>query len=129
MTTSKMIAALMGPTLAAISAAMLLNLGSLPALTEELSREPMLILVSGVLLFVAGLAIVRVHNRWAAGWPVLVTVLGWLAVAGGVVRMLFPIQLASIVTLVGRNASAVSAALVVLLAVGAFLSYKGYSRE
>jgi hypothetical protein len=129
MTTSKAIAALMGPTLVAMAAAMLLNLGSLPALTEEIFREPALIFVSGILLFVAGLAIVRVHNRWAAGWPVLVTVLGWLAVFGGLLRMLFPIQLASIVVGVGRSTGAMSAALVVLLIVGALLSYKGYKRE
>ena len=126
MATSKAIAALMGPTLVALAAAMLLNLGSLPALTEELSREPMLILVSGVLLFVAGLAIVRVHNRWAAEWPLLVTVLGWLAVLGGLVRMLFPIQLASLVVSFAQNTGVMSAALVVLLLVGAFLSYKAY---
>jgi hypothetical protein len=129
MTTSKMIAALMGPTLVAMAAAMLLNLGSLPALTEEISREPVLILVSGVLLFVAGLAIVRVHNRWAAEWPMFVTILGWLALLGGLVRMLFPIQLASIVAQVGQSTGLISVPLLVLLAVGAFLSYKGYSRD
>jgi hypothetical protein len=35
----------------------------MPELTEEISHEPMLILVSGTLLFIAGLAILRVHNR------------------------------------------------------------------
>jgi hypothetical protein len=129
MTTSKMIAALMGPTLVAMAAAMLLNLGSLPALTQEISQEPVLILVSGVLLFVAGLAIVRVHNRWAAEWPMSVTILGWLALLGGLVRMLFPIQLASIVARVGQSTGLISVPLLVLLAVGAFLSYKGYSRD
>jgi cytochrome bd-type quinol oxidase subunit 2 len=90
MTTSKTIAGLIGPTLVAIAAGMLLNIGSLPTLAEQVSRDPALIFVSGILLFVAGLAIVRVHNRWTNGWPVLVTVLGWLAVLGGLARMLFP---------------------------------------
>jgi hypothetical protein len=127
MTTSKAIAGLLGPTLVAAAVAMLLNLGPLPALTEEVSREPVLILLSGILLFVAGLAIVRVHNRWASGWPMLVTVLGWLFVIGGLVRMLFPIQLASIVVgVLGRNTGVVSAVLVLVLIAGAFLSYKGY---
>ena len=80
MKTSKTIAGLIGPTLVAIAASMLLNIGSFPALAEQVSRDPALIFVSGILLFVAGLAIVRVHNRWTDGWPVLVTVLGWLAV-------------------------------------------------
>src|SRR5260370_27509080 len=83
MTTSKTIAGLIGPTLVAIAAGMLLNFGSFPTLAELVSRDPALIFVSGILLFVAGLAIVRVHNRWTNGWPVLVTVLGWLFVLGG----------------------------------------------
>ena len=64
MTTSKWIAGLMGPTFVAMAAALLINLNSMPELTEEISHEPMLILVSGTLLFIAGLAILRVHNRW-----------------------------------------------------------------
>jgi hypothetical protein len=56
MTTSKWIAGLMGPTFVAMATAMLLNLNSMPILTEEISHEPTLILVSGVLLFIAGLA-------------------------------------------------------------------------
>src|SRR5258707_14147610 len=73
MTTSKTIAGLIGPTLVAIAASMLLNIGSFPALAEQVSRDPALIFVSGILLFVAGLAIVRVHNRWTNGWPVVCT--------------------------------------------------------
>ena len=76
MTASKMIAGLMGPTLVAIAAA-IFNLGVFPALAEQVSHDPALIFVSGV-LFVAGLVIVRAHNIWTAGWPVLVTVVGWL---------------------------------------------------
>jgi hypothetical protein len=64
MKTSKTIAGLIGPTLVAIAASMLLNIGSFPELAEQVSRVPALIFVSGILLFVAGLAIVRVHNRW-----------------------------------------------------------------
>ena len=58
MTTSKTIAGLIGPTLVAIAAGMLLNIGSFPTLAEQVSRDPALIFVSGILLFVAGLAIV-----------------------------------------------------------------------
>ena len=129
MTTSKMIAGLVGPTLVAVMAAMLLNLGSLPVLTEEISREPVLILVAGALLFVAGLAIVRAHNRWTADWSVLVTVLGWLAIAGGLIRMLFPIQIAAIVPGVGERADIIGPVLVVFLLLGLFLSYKAYGPE
>jgi hypothetical protein len=128
-TISKMIAGLIGPTLVAIAAGMLVNLGSFPALAEQISRDPGLIFVSGILLFVAGLAILRAHNIWAGGWPVLVTVLGWLAVLGGLLRMLFPTQLAAIAAAVGGSTGWIIVGAVVLLVVGAFLSFKGYSRD
>jgi hypothetical protein len=57
MATSKAIADLIGPTLVALATGMLLNLGSFTTLAEQISRRPALTLVSGVLLFVAGLAI------------------------------------------------------------------------
>jgi hypothetical protein len=129
MTASKMIAGLMGPTLVAIAAAILLNLGVFPALAEQVSHDPALIFVSGVLLFVAGLVIVRAHNIWTAGWPVLVTVVGWLVLLSGLARMLFPTQVAAIAAKVGQNTGLIIAAAVVLLVLGAFLSFKGYSRE
>jgi hypothetical protein len=129
MTTSKTIASLIGPTLVAIASGMLLNIGSFPALAEQVSRDSALIFVSGILLFVAGLAVVRVHNRWTNGWPVLVTVLGWLFVLGGLARMLFPTGLAAIAAGIGQITGAIIAAAIVLLGLGAFLSFKAYRRD
>jgi hypothetical protein len=128
MTTSKSIAALIGPTLVAIAVAMLLNLGSFPALAQQASRDPALIFLSGILSFVAGLAILRVHNIWTAGWPVLVTVLGWLAIIGGLIRLFFPFQLGAMATGLGQNTVIVIAILLVFLLAGIFLSFKGWSR-
>ena len=129
MATSKMIAGLIGPTLLAMAVGLLLNLGSFPAMIEAISRDPVLILISGILLFVAGLAIVRAHNIWTGGGPVLVTVLGWIAIVGGLVRILFPIQLATLAAGLGQNITMIGSAAVVLLVVGAFLSFKGFTRD
>ena len=129
MTPSKMIAGLIGPTLFAIAVAMLLNLGSFPAMVEQVSRDPALIFVSGTLLFVAGLAIVRAHNIWSGGWPVLVTVLGCLAVLSGLGRMFFPIRLAAIAAEIGQSRGLLAGSAVILLLLGGFLSFKAYSRD
>jgi hypothetical protein len=129
MTTSKTIAGLIGPTLIAIAATMLLNLSTLPVLVEEASRDPALIYLSGLLMFIAGFAIVRAHNRWTGAWPVLVTLLGWLALLGGLLRMLFPIQLGQLALGLAPRTGVLSAAAVVLLLIGGFLSFKAYGRE
>jgi hypothetical protein len=126
---SKAIAGLIGPTLVAIATALLLNLGSFPAMAEQVARDPALIFLSGILLFVAGLAILRVHNIWSGGWPVLVTVLGWLALLGGLARMFLPMRLASVAAQIGQSRTLIAGSAVVLLLVGGFLSFKAYSRD
>jgi hypothetical protein len=129
MATSRTIAGLVGPTLVALAAATVLNVGSFPALVEGVSRDPALVLVSGILMFVAGLAIVRAHNCWAGGWAVVVTVIGWLALLGGLARMLFPVQLANMAVGLAQSTGIVAAVAIVLFAVGAFLCFKAYGRE
>jgi hypothetical protein len=129
MATSKAIAGLIGPGLVAMAASLLLNRSTLPALIEQASHDPGLVYVSGMLLFVAGLAIMRAHNRWTVGWPVLVTALGWLILLGGLVRLLFPVQLGHLASEMGQRTIAIIALLMALLMVGAFLTFKGYRRE
>jgi hypothetical protein len=114
------------PSLIALAAALLINLGSMSALVEAVSHDPALVLVSGVLSFVAGLAVVRVHNHWAADWAVLVTIFGWLLLIGGLVRMLFPIWLAGMAATFSPSTGLIVGEAVVFLVIGAFLSYKAY---
>jgi hypothetical protein len=128
MPNSKSIAALIGPTLVAVALAMLFNLSFVPALARQVSEAPALIFISGLLLFVAGLAIVRAHNIWRAGWEVLVTVCGWLALIGGLSRLLFPFQFAGFASGLSESTGAVIAILLVLLALGFVLSIKGWQR-
>jgi hypothetical protein len=126
MTNSKKIAGLVGPTLIAVGAANLINLSNLRALIEQASHDAALIYVSGILLFVAGLAIVRAHNHWRAGWPVIVTLLGWLFLLGGLSRMLFVTQLGQLAGGIAQS-NVVPLESVVVLAIGAFLSFKAYT--
>jgi len=129
MTTSKAIAGLMGPTLVAGAISVLINLASWPAMAEQAFRNPGLILMSGFMLFVAGLAIVRVHNRWSGGWPVLVSIFGWLAVIGGLARILFPARLAAIALPAVQSTGLLTTVAVVLLAAGVFLTFKSFTAE
>jgi hypothetical protein len=110
MATTKMIAGLIGPTLLAIGIAMLVNAGHFPEMAKQIGNDPGLIFVSGILLLVAGLAIVRVHNVWSGGWRVVVTVLGWLAVISGILRMFLPFWAASIASSLGQTAHQSSSA-------------------
>lgn len=115
MATSRQIAAMIGPTMVAI--------GASEAFTYRIwaSNVAPLIALNGVLLFVAGLAIVRAHNRWPHGWPVLVTLTGWLAVFAGLFRMFAPE-----VQQTGENAPTTIITAIVVSAIGVVLTFEAY---
>ena len=52
--------------------------------------HPLTPLLAGLYVLLVGLVIVVLHNLWVADLRVAVTILGWLAVASGVVMLLAP---------------------------------------
>ena len=122
---SRYIAGLMGPFLGLLGASLVFNRELAPALADQISRDFGLILVSGGLLLVAGLAIVRSHNIWS-GWPALVTLLGWLAVISGTLRILIPMRLAAWAPAVVHSSAVVMGIGFVLLGLGLFLAAMAY---
>ena len=123
---SLFLARLMGPTFVAIALGMLINLGMYESMIAEALHIGIVFYLSGLLSLLAGLAIVNLHNSWQVDWRVLITVLGWLMTIGGIMRIVLP-QFAVAVgsTIYGGPASTIVAAMIVG-ALGAFLSFKGY---
>lgn len=128
MENSKTIAGLVGPSMLLAGALVLLNIKLFPGMVTEITRNPLLVILAGFITFVVGLAIVRAHNRWQKGWPVIVTVIGWVCILGGLLRALFPVLVAQIAARVIRVPGILPVAAVILLALGAFLSFKAYRR-
>ena len=83
------IARLIGPAFLAVALGILANGPFYSALIREAVHSPTLIYFSGLMSLVPGLAILNVHRSWS-GWPVIVTIIGWLMVIGGVIRLVLP---------------------------------------
>jgi len=83
---SKSIAGIVGPTL------MVMVISEMKAWNPTLYDEQIvpLVYLSGILLFVAGISVIRMHNIWTLGWPVLITLTGWSALILGMFRAFFP---------------------------------------
>ena len=96
MGTSIFLAKLIGPVCLVIGLALLINRAAFRTLAGEFLNSPALMFLSGVITLLAGLAIVLTHNVWTADTRILITILGWLAVIGGVVRILAPQRAAAI---------------------------------
>ena len=65
MAESKQIAGLVGPILVVVTLSEIVN----PRVWDTVSAPDTY--QAGLLAFVAGFSIVRAHNRWTAGWPVV----------------------------------------------------------
>lgn len=123
MPNSKRIAALVGPTIVAMLAS------EFPLVQPHLydAQIPPVVYLSGVLMFVGGLAIVRVHNHWARDWTVLVTLSGWFFLVLGVFRMF-----AAGFYQRGSASTGTSVFMVVegvLLILGLIMTFKAYSGD
>ena len=119
---SKRIAGLVGPTIVAMVAS------ELPLVQPHLydAQIPPLVYLSGVLMFVGGLAIVRAHNHWVSDWSVLVTLSGWFFLSLGLFRMFAA-------SLYQRGSASTRATTFmvlegILLIVGLVMTFKAYSR-
>ncbi len=86
MENSKFLAGIIGPTLIVMVASELKIWN--PNLYDQ--QIVPLVYMSGVLIFIAGLSIVRRHNIWIIGWQLIITLLGWFSVFLGLSRMFFP---------------------------------------
>jgi hypothetical protein len=123
MSNSKRIAGLVGPTIVAML------VSEFPLVQPHLydAQIPPVVYLSGVLMFVGGLAIVRAHNHWSRDWTMLVTLSGWFALVLGLFRMF-----AAGLYQRGSASTGVSVFMVlegILLAGGLLMTFKAYSRD
>ncbi len=130
MQTSRFLAKLIGPVLVVIGLAMIFNADVFRAMAGEFLKSPSLIYIAGLLALTAGLAIVNTHNVWSGDWRVVITVLGWLCLVGGIFRIGFPSGVqslgASMLASASTNWIMIEGGIFAVL--GAWLSYEGYMR-
>jgi hypothetical protein len=80
---SRQLGGLLGPAIAVIL------LSEFPLIQPHLyeAQIPPVIYLSGIIMFVAGLALLQAHNVWQKNWTVLITLAGWILLLLGLVRM------------------------------------------
>lgn len=87
---SRFIAKLIGPICIVGGLGMLFNTAVFKPMFERGLHDHLLIYLAGLIALTSGLAVVILHNRWEWNWTLIVTLFGWLAVIGGIVRMVAP---------------------------------------
>jgi uncharacterized membrane protein len=123
-----LIARLAGPLFVVIGVGILLNEPVYSAMIAEAVRSPILVYLSGIASLLAGLAVLNAHRAWTADWRVIVTVLGWLCVVGGILRIALPRLTVSLATTIYSGPAAMMTAGAVVLILGGYLGFEGYRR-
>jgi hypothetical protein len=126
MQTSAFLAQLIGPLLLVMGVGMAANADSYRDMAREFLASRALIYIAGLLAFVPGLAIVLVHNVWAFDWRVIITLLGWLAVIGGIFRLVAPAQVQAMGSAMLARQGWLMGGGIAVGALGAVLTLVGY---
>lgn len=127
MDTSVFLAQLIGPILLLVGLGLLFNRAIYREAAEEVIKGRALLYLFGAIEFTAGLAIVLAHNVWVWNWPVIVTLLGWLLVVRGALRIVVPQQIVDFGAKLLRDSSTLlSVSGFVVLVLGAVLCFFGY---
>ncbi|HUC50634.1 MAG TPA: hypothetical protein VMA30_14725 [Xanthobacteraceae bacterium] len=126
MQTSIFLARLLGPLLLLPGLGLFANRRTFRTMATEVIGSVTLVYLFGLMDFAAGLAIVLVHNVWVADWRVLITLLGWLLLIRGLVRVLLTETVMGYAKNVmrGQNVYLISGTVLSLL--GLVLCYFGY---
>jgi hypothetical protein len=125
METSIYLAKLMGPIYLVVAIGMLLNREQFSAVAKEFATSPALFYLSGIIALIIGDLIVILNNVWS-GWPIVITLVGWVAIAKGVARTVLPTRTGAWASNVSGNANVLTVAAFVVLALGAYLTAMGY---
>src|SRR5262245_40979016 len=120
------IARVFGAVLAAVGFGRLANQATYREMAAQFLVGFPFIYFSGVLALVAGLYILNVHNAWPPDWRSAVTAIGWVLTCVGAFRIVAPQFANFIATAILASAGFFTGLGIVLLALGGFITFKGY---
>ena len=126
MSISIFLARLIGPVMALVGVSLLVNEAAFRKMAQEALRSPALIFFTGMILMPVGLAVVLSHNVWALDWRVIITLLGWVAVISGALRVFAPNRAMNVGKKIAESQSVHNAAAAFWLVVGVILCYFGF---
>lgn len=92
---------------------------------ETLVKNPANIYVSGFFILILGVLLVVSHSVWTPDWRIVITILSWLVLLKGLMRIFFPETVRRLIQRKQSNRWFILGELTMLL-VGFYLLYYGF---
>jgi drug/metabolite transporter (DMT)-like permease len=125
---TRLTARILGPFLTVAGAAAVLRRDDLLALIEGFQADPALTFVTGMLLVLAGLALMAIHQRWRTPAEIALSLTIWLLTLRGVFLLFAPSVIFDLADNVMARTPRVVAAGLAAVGVGVWLTLVGYRR-
>lgn len=92
----------------------------------ELSSDKGFTVLSGYIALVLGLVSILFHNVWSGDWRVLITIIGWISLVKGILRIGFPKFVEKTVAIFRTKVGLMQTMLVAMFIIGAWLIYSSW---
>jgi len=116
----------LGIYLLIVSISMFLNPAQYKIMINEIANMPSMLFLSGIMALIIGILIVITHNVWVADWRVIITLLGWLSLLKGIIRVMFPMFALRAMKKFMHNMSNYYVVAFIALLLGGYLSFFGF---
>ncbi len=97
------------------------------SIAKDLMKQPGLLMVVAIFTLILGLLMVTNHNIWVMGWPVVVTIISWMVLISGVIRLFFAEAAIKFGQFFIEQPINMRASAVFSLLIGLFLLYHAYA--
>jgi uncharacterized membrane protein HdeD (DUF308 family) len=122
---SYLLARILGITLIVLFSAVLINQDFYKGMWHDVTKHPISLVLSGIILLICGLIIINVHNIWHANWQGLITLIGWLFTLAGISRIVIPNVILRFARRMENNIT-FNLLSVIMLLIGIYLTYMGF---
>lgn len=59
-------------------------------IAEDFNKSPALTFIAGSFGVIIGMVLVQYHNNWVNNWTILITIISWFFLIGGLIVVVFP---------------------------------------
>ncbi len=120
------LAKVLGIYLLVIGLSMLINGKTIKPLLTNIINDPSLLFVTGFIALILGILLVVSHNIWAADWRIVITIVAWMALLKGIIRIACPQFAFNASKKWVENSFNYNISMILVLLIGLFLSYHGF---
>jgi uncharacterized protein YjeT (DUF2065 family) len=82
--------------------------------------------MGGIMALVVGMLIVMFHNTWTKDFSVIITIIGWIALIKGVVILVVPKTMVSLVKAIVERPNFMKIESIIAIIVGLLFSFLGF---